>query len=287
MPELPEVETVRRSLALRAENQRIRSVEIRRPDLRFPIPVAAMKRALPGARLLRWERRAKVLIGRVDAAAGPSRELALLIHLGMSGRVLTAEGPAESVGDFQTHEHVRIGLEDVTLRYVDPRRFGSVELCPTAELGEHPRLRNVGVEPLGPDFTPEVLWQASRGKTVRVRDLLLSNRPVAGVGNIYANEACFRARVRPQRKAKSLRRVEVERLTAAVREVIAEAIEAGGSTLSEGGYVDAAGEAGWFQFAHRVYKRDGETCGAEGCEARIKRVPRLTRGAFYCPSCQR
>jgi len=279
MPELPEVETVRRSLAKAALGRRVVRFEWRREDLRHPIPVERLAELLPGQRFEELERRGKLLIGRFGDRR--RRPHCLLAHLGMSGR-FQVSSPAEP---WLKHEHYRLVLEGVELRYIDPRRFGSLEYAAADELEGHPRLANIGVEPLGPGFDGALLYTACRRRSLAIRDLLLSGRPVAGVGNIYANEACFRSGIRPQRRARTLSRRDCATLCAEIKAVLTEAIEAGGSTLRDAGYVDAAGRAGWFQFAHFVYDRADEAC--RRCQqGQVKRVQRMARGAFYCPICQ-
>jgi formamidopyrimidine-DNA glycosylase len=282
MPELPEVETVRRSLENQARGQILEGLEVKRTDLRYPVPAKDMETILPRARLRALERRGKVLILRfspVDKA-----ERCLLVHLGMSGRFVATNKNPETL-PWQKHEHLRLTMETKILRFIDPRRFGSVELCLSSKLECHARVKNLGVEPLSDDFTGALLFNAGRKKNVSIRDFLLTGRAVAGVGNIYANEACFKAGVRPGRAAAKLTKKESERLCLAIKEVLQAAVEAGGSTLSDGGYVDGSGQPGWFQFSHWVYDRAGDEC--KKCQNTVQKVKNVKRSAFYCSKCQR
>ena len=280
MPELPEVETVRRTLIPTIAGKRVTRVETGRLRLRFPIP-AALKR-LPGARVQGADRRGKVLLLRFG---GPARtaDRTVLIHLGMSGRLFAQQ--VRRPPAWEKHEHVRIHLGSTLLRYLDPRRFGSVEITATGSVAEHPRVRNLGLEPFDPAFDGDFLRTALRGRRAPLRDLLLLGRIVAGVGNIYANEACYRAGVRPQRAAGRLTGKQADALARTIGEVLREAIDAGGTTLADGGYTDARGEAGRFQRRLYVYGRDGEPCLV--CATLIRRARISPRGLFYCPTCQR
>lgn len=281
MPELPEVETVRRSLEAAAIGETLQSITVRRSDLRYPVPVERLKRELPGSCLKSVERKGKVLIFRFKK--GRLAERCVLGHLGMSGRFLATKGNQKP--NWQKHEHLRFSMDTWELRFIDPRRFGSVELCLASQLEKHPRIRNLGVEPLSAAFDGPLLFSGTRGTQVKIRDFLLTGRLVAGVGNIYANEACFHAGVRPQRSAAKLSKSDCSKLVLEIKNVLAAAIEAGGSTLKDGGYVDGSGKAGWFQFSHWVYNREGEPC--KNCQSSIKKVKALRRSAFYCPQCQR
>jgi formamidopyrimidine-DNA glycosylase len=284
MPELPEVETVRRSIELHALGQRLVSIDIKRTDLRHPVPEKDIHKALiTGAELVALERRGKVLIMRFKTPG--KAEPCLLVHLGMSGRLTATPFNEGASPAFEKHEHVRLTMENTLLRFIDPRRFGSVELCLSSKLDRHPRVNKLGVEPLSEDFTGAILFAGSRKRGMKIRDFLLTGTVVAGVGNIYANEACFEAGIRPQRKAMELSKNDSERLCSSIKEVLAAAVEAGGSTLSDGGYVDGEGKPGWFQFSHWVYNKAGEPC--KKCKSTIKKVKEAKRSAFYCPKCQR
>lgn len=278
MPELPEVETLRRSLAPALEGARCDAFAAFREDLRFPIPVADLAARLPGSTCLSIERRSKVLIFHFGATHAESL---LLVHLGMSGRLLISKANTA----LERHEHLRIHFGENVLRYIDPRRFGSVELCAPQERSTHPRLKGLGPEPWSADFNAERLYAATRGRSLALRDLFLQGKVVCGLGNIYANETCFRAGLRPQRAAGGLTRPQAARLVALAREVLEEAISAGGSTLSDGGYVDAEGQSGWFQTRLFVYGREGQPCLQ--CQSPIQKVEAMSRSAFFCPRCQR
>lgn len=278
MPELPEVETVRRSLEAAVRGRSLQEVSVRDRGFRHPVPTRGL-RELVGWRLAELRRRGKVLLLDFEAGGGEGRTV--LVHLGMSGRMLVGDA-----GDpWQTHEHVRFQLEDRLLRFVDPRRFGSVELTPTSEVSHHPRVAKLGPEPLDAGFDGDYLFRISRKRRVAIRNFLLDGGNVAGVGNIYANESCFRAGIRPGRAAGRLTRDDTRRLTAAIKQVLAQAVKDGGSTLRDGGYTDSEGNAGWFQTRMAVYDRDGEPCRACGAAIRHRWVGQ--RSAFFCPTCQR
>lgn len=275
MPELPEVETVRRGLCPWLEGQPLDAVELFRADLRWPIPTVAV-RALRGRTCTAVERRSKYLLLRFDGRGRP----VALVHLGMSGRlfldVATAPGPR------RPHEHWRMHFADRVARYVDPRRFGMLDVAPADDLATHPLLARLGPEPLGPDFTPDHLFARTRARRVATKTLLMDAHEVVGVGNIYASEACFRAGVRPRRAAASLTRAECARLVDAVRAVLRAAIDAGGTTLRD--YVGVGEDSGYFQRELRVYGRDGAPCTV--CGATVRRVVSGQRSTYYCPTCQ-
>ena len=279
MPELPEVETVRRSLEAAVRGEVLRGVEVRDRGFRHPVPTRGLE-ALVGARLAELRRRGKVLL--LDFVRnGGAEPRTVLVHLGMSGRMLVGAPDAP----WQTHEHVRFFVGERLVRFVDPRRFGSVELTATAVVESHDRVARLGPEPLGDGFDGEYLFRITRGRRVAIRSFLLDGHNVAGVGNIYANEACFRAGIRPGRAAGRLSRAEAERLANAVKRVLERAIRDGGSTLSDGGYTDAEGNAGGFQTRMAVYDRAGEPC--RRCAAPIRHRLVGQRSAYFCPVCQR
>lgn len=289
MPELPEVETVRGGLAPVLEGQRLSRVEARRPDLRFPLP-ANFVQVLTGARIVRMARRAKYLL------AGLDREDTLVMHLGMSGRFEIAhpEGaePARP-GDFHyapdpdpKHAHVVFETEaGVRVTYYDPRRFGYMALVNTATLHLHPWFAGLGPEPLSEDFSAERLAFAFEGRKQGPKTLLLDQRIVAGLGNIYVCEALNRARISPFKAAGGISRPRLERLADDVRAVLTEAIAAGGSTLRD--YAQADGALGYFQHRFRVYDREGEPCLNDPCRGVIARKVQAGRSTFYCPTCQK
>ncbi len=282
MPELPEVETVRRGLAPVLAGKRLERVEQRRADLRFPFPDGFVQR-LTGARVLSVDRRAKYLLMPLD------RGDTLVCHLGMSGRFdIDHHRPGvfeQAVGDDPKHEHVVfITEEGVRVAFFDPRRFGYMGLVPTAELDEHPWFAGLGPEPLGADFDGPILLSALKGKKQNIKVTLLDQRLVAGVGNIYACEALFAAGIAPQKPAGDLKPVQAKRLAQAVKAVLAEAIEAGGSTLRD--FAQTDGQLGYFQHRFKVYGREGEPC-LGGCRGVVARIVQAGRSTFYCPACQK
>ncbi len=281
MPELPEVETVRRGLAPVMTGKRLERVEQRRADLRFPFPEGFVQR-LTGARVLSVERRAKYLLLPLD------RGDTLVCHLGMSGRFeIDRHRPGafeQAVGDDPKHEHVVFMTEDgVRIAFFDPRRFGYMGLIPTDALEQHPWFAGLGPEPLGDDFDGPILLSAIKGKKQNIKVTLLDQRLVAGVGNIYACEALFAARISPEKPAGALGPAEAGRLAAAVKSVLLEAIEAGGSTLRD--FAQTDGQLGYFQHRFKVYGREGQPC-LGGCKGAVARIVQAGRSTFYCPRCQ-
>jgi formamidopyrimidine-DNA glycosylase len=294
MPELPEVETVRRGLLPVLEGKRIARLDQNRKDLRFPLPVDFAAR-LRGRKVERLERRAKYLLAHLSGGE------VLLMHLGMTGR-FTVHAPKsgpERVGKYMhetgadlKHDHVAFHMEQgATVTYNDARRFGFMLLIPEAELEEHPLMHGLGVEPLSAELSPEYLARRAAGKKVDLKAFLSDQRIVAGLGNIYVCEALFRAGLSPLRKAttiatKSGRPTErAEKLVAAIRAVLSDAIAAGGSSLRD--YRRADGALGEFQHTFAVYGREGKPCGGEGCRGTVKRIVQSGRSTFYCPKCQR
>jgi formamidopyrimidine-DNA glycosylase len=271
MPELPEVETITRALAARLRGRRIAAVVQRRPDLRFPLPERLSER-LVGRRLLGFTRRAKYILGHLDD------QHSLLLHLGMSGRLLFDGPPAGP------HEHLTFHFDDASrLRFVDPRRFGMLDLTPTPRLEAHPRLVGLGLEPLDEAFDGPALAAALAGRQSALKLALMDQRLVVGVGNIYACESLFRARLSPRRRAGDLRTREAARLAGAIRAVLNEAIDAGGSSLRD--YVQTDGELGFFQDHFAVYGLSGQPCRT--CGQPIHRIAQANRATFYCARCQR
>ncbi|MEM8551955.1 MAG: bifunctional DNA-formamidopyrimidine glycosylase/DNA-(apurinic or apyrimidinic site) lyase [Pseudomonadota bacterium] len=289
MPELPEVETVRRGLAPVMEGARIDAVYLARPDLRFPFPHRFAKR-LTGRRMDRLQRRAKYLIGVMDDGT------ALIMHLGMSGAFRINDGGnlglyAHPNGKLAAHDHVRFSIGPRTVIYNDPRRFGFMTLCPAAELDTHPHFKGMGTEPLRGALTAQVLARAFAGKTAPLKAALLDQKVIAGLGNIYVCEALWRAGLSPRRLAGSLVKrnglptARLTRLVDAIISVIEEAIEAGGSSLRD--YVAADGSMGRFQHAFAVYGREGDPCPSRTCNGAIKRIVQSNRSTFFCPACQK
>ncbi|HYZ34221.1 MAG TPA: bifunctional DNA-formamidopyrimidine glycosylase/DNA-(apurinic or apyrimidinic site) lyase [Crenalkalicoccus sp.] len=298
MPELPEVETVTRGLSAVLTGRRITAARIARPDLRWPFPPGLAER-LTGARVEGFRRRGKYMLMRL--ADGWS----VLIHLGMSGRMVArrvGEAPAPGLGPQgaasdargrdaapEAHEHLVIETEDGwRVGFVDPRRFGCVDLVPTAAEDAHRLLAGLGPEPLEPGFTAERLSAALAGRITPIKAALLDQGVVAGLGNIYVCEALFRAGVAPRRLAASVAGARAARLVPAIRDVLSESIAAGGSSLRD--YVRADGELGVFQDRFKVYDREGAPCercpGAPACSG-IRRIVQSGRSSFYCPRTQR
>jgi len=303
MPELPEVETVRRGLAPVMEGRRILAALARRPDLRWPLPERFAER-LTGRTLRRLDRRAKYLMADVGPDASGVDEV-LVMHLGMSGsfRIEPDSGPPEIPGDFHmprsrlaAHDHVVLRMEGgasggVEVVYNDPRRFGAMLLVPRDGLAAHPLFRDLGPEPLGADFTPEALARALAGRRTPLKAALLDQKIVAGLGNIYVCEALHRAGLSPERAAFTLTAPTgdpsalIVQLVQTIRTVLEEAIAAGGSTLRDHAQVD--GTLGYFQHTFRAYDREGEPCLAPGCGGTIARLVQSGRSTFYCIACQR
>jgi formamidopyrimidine-DNA glycosylase len=283
MPELPEVETVRRGLEPVMVGQVISHAETRRPDLRWPLPQRMAER-LTGQRVERLRRRSKYLLA--DLSSGET----LLVHLGMSGRLLIS---GAVIGQFhhdlpapQKHDHVVIDMASGTrVTFNDARRFGAMDLMATAEAESHPLLAALGPEPLGNAFSEDYLAARLRGRNTPVKSALLDQQVVAGLGNIYVCEVLYRAGISPDRRAAALTANEASALVPIIREVLSEAIEAGGSSLRD--YRQADGELGYFQHSFRVYGREGEACATPGCGGTIARMVQSGRSSFYCPVCQR
>ncbi|MDX2156560.1 MAG: bifunctional DNA-formamidopyrimidine glycosylase/DNA-(apurinic or apyrimidinic site) lyase [Hyphomicrobiaceae bacterium] len=295
MPELPEVETVRRGLEPVLAGATIARVVQRRPDLRFPLPERFAER-LSGRRLERLERRAKYILGHLDSGE------VLTIHLGMTGRFsIAVPGGANGTqlgelthdaGGDPAHDHVVIETAaGATVTYNDARRFGYMSLIPAAELDRHPHFRSLGVEPLGPALTPAYLATRAEGRTADLKAFLMDQRIVAGLGNIYVCEALWRAGLSPNRTASALARRGArptergERLVVAIRAVLEAAILAGGSTLRDYRHTD--GSLGYFQHSFAVYGREGEPCTTPGCGGTVRRNVQAGRSTFWCGGCQR
>ncbi len=279
MPELPEVETVMRGLQARLEGRTISRARVHRPGLRWAFPLGLATR-LTGAYVIGFRRRAKYILMRLDG--GDS----VLVHLGMSGRMLI--GPA-GANDIPLHEHLTLETEDGwRVGFVDPRRFGSVDLVLTAAEDKHRLLAGLGPEPLEAAFTPALLSAALAGRRTPIKAALLDQGTVAGLGNIYVCEALFRAGISPLRLAHTVAGARAARLVPEIKATLAEAIAAGGSSLRD--YVQPDGELGYFQHAWKVYGRTGERCercpGPPGC-AGVRRIVQSGRSTFYCGRTQR
>ncbi len=293
MPELPEVETVRRGLAPALVKHTFARVEQRRADLRFPLPQDFARR-LCGRRVERLERRGKYLLAYLSGGE------VLLMHLGMTGRFTVEAGAAAGMpgrfvhagGTDAKHDHVVFHVESgATITYNDPRRFGFMLLIPQAELGEHPLMRGLGAEPLGPKLSPDYLARRAAGRAVDLKAFLSDQRVIAGLGNIYVCEALYRARLSPKRPARSLATKagcpteRAPRLAEAIRAVLKDAIAAGGSSLRD--YRRADGAPGEFQHTLAVYGREGLPCTRAGCGGAVRRIVQAGRSTFFCPKCQR
>ena len=302
MPELPEVETVRRGLAQAITGATVTAVEQRRPDLRFPFPERFAER-LSGRRVERVGRRAKYLV--IDLDDG----MVLAAHLGMTGSFRVAaggretvpgriyhrqgkDGAASALDPTSPHDHVLFDFDiGTTITYNDPRRFGFMTLVARAELDDHALFRGIGIEPLSESFHAGALARVMSGKAAPLKAALLDQRLIAGLGNIYVCEALHRAGLSPRRAAGSLARKDgtptrrATRLAAAIRDVLEEAIAAGGSTLRDFSHTD--GELGTFQHGFRAYDREDEACASPGCRGVIGRIVQGGRSTFFCAECQK
>ncbi len=287
MPELPEVETVRRGLAPVMEGARITAADIRRPDLRWPFP-ADMAARLTGARVERLRRRSKYIL--VDLDTGET----LLIHLGMSGRMLiSTRGADQPLAAFlhalpapAKHDHVVLDMEGgARITFNDARRFGAMDLMASDSAEAHPLLASLGPEPLGNSFDGPYLAAALKGRRTPIKSALLDQRIVAGLGNIYVCETLYRAGISPKRHAGRLAAPRAAALVPIIRDVLNDAIAAGGSSLRD--HRQTSGELGYFQHSFQVYGREGMPCATPGCRSRIRRIVQSGRSSFYCPGCQR
>ncbi|RYI35480.1 MAG: bifunctional DNA-formamidopyrimidine glycosylase/DNA-(apurinic or apyrimidinic site) lyase [Acetobacteraceae bacterium] len=283
MPELPEVETVRRGLVPVLEGEVIETAEVNRPDLRWPLPDRMTER-LAGKRVIRLRRRSKYILADLDSGE------TLLVHLGMSGRMLIS---GAQLGGFyhdhpapQKHDHVVLTMQTgARITFNDARRFGAMDLMLTDRAEDHMLLRGLGPEPFGNDFNELYFAGRLKGRRTPIKSALLDQRIVAGLGNIYVAEALHRARISPLRLAGDLSEAEACSLVPIIREVLAEAIEAGGSSLRD--FRQANGELGYFSKHFHVYDREGDTCETPCCTGTIIRTVQSGRSSFWCPSCQR
>lgn len=276
MPELPEVETVRQGLIPVLEGRTIARATAYRPDLRFPLP-KDLGEVVSGRTVVGIERRAKYLLLRL------SGDMILLSHLGMSGRYRVYTDPAPAL---EAHDHVEFVTDQgVTIRYNDPRRFGFIDLFSVSEAATHKLLANLGPEPLSNAFDGPELANRLGDRRTSIKAALLDQRVVAGVGNIYACEALFRAGISPKRMAKTVKGGRADKLATSVRNVLNEAIAAGGSSLRD--HRQTSGELGYFQHNFAVYGRAGEPC--RGCDGAgdVKQIVQTGRSTFYCSKCQR
>lgn len=276
MPELPEVETVRLGLAPVLEGRRLIRAEARRADLRWPFP-PDFRQALTGQRVVRLSRRAKYLLMHLESGR------ILIVHLGMSGsfRVHEHTPPAPA-----KHDHVVFETDvGATLYFHDPRRFGAMDLTDEASLAAHPLIRGLGPEPLDDAFDAAVLAARLKGRNTSIKAALMDQGTVAGLGNIYVCEALFRAGLSPKRTARTVQGGRAEKLAAAIKAVLAEAIRSGGSSLRD--HMQVNGELGYFQHAFAVYGREGEPCPGCDCAGAVKRIVQGGRSTFYCATRQR
>lgn len=283
MPELPEVETVRAGLVPVIEGQVIARAEVRRPGLRFAFP-PDMAARLTDARVEGLRRRSKYILA--DLSSGET----LLIHLGMSGRMLIS---GVTLGAFYhdhpapaKHDHVVLDMANgARVTFNDARRFGAMDLMATAAADKHWLLRDLGPEPLGNGFHQDYLAARLKGRAMPIKAALLDQRIIAGLGNIYVSEALFRSGIDPRRAAGDLTAKKIAALVPVIRDVLNEAIAAGGSSLRD--YRQADGELGYFQHSFRVYDREGQPCPTPGCTGQITRIVQCGRSSFFCPKCQR
>jgi len=284
MPELPEVETICAGLRPAMEGRVLDKVIQRRADLRFPLPPNFVGQ-LTGNRVMTVERRAKYILVTFESG------VVLIMHLGMSGRMILYPGNAPPAG---RHDHIEFITDHATtIRFCDPRRFGFMDLVPLDELDAHPMLKALGPEPLSDTFNADFLNERLRGRRTPIKAALLDQKNVAGLGNIYVCESLFRAGISPRRLARTIPGERSKRLVTAIKEVLKEAIAAGGSSLRD--YVQTDGELGYFQLQWRVYGCEGEECNAmeptDGsnrcCPQGIKRIVQSGRSTFYCAKWQR
>ncbi|MCP4821029.1 MAG: bifunctional DNA-formamidopyrimidine glycosylase/DNA-(apurinic or apyrimidinic site) lyase [Shimia sp.] len=283
MPELPEVETVRRGLTPAMEGAVIAKAQVNRPDLRWPFPERMAER-LTGAKVTQLRRRSKYILADLDTGE------TLLVHLGMSGRMTVSGDPlgqfAHDHPQHQKHDHVVFDMDNgARVTFNDPRRFGAMDLLDTATAAEHPLLVKIGPEPLGNDFNESYLAERLTSRNTPIKSALLDQSIVAGLGNIYVCEALYRAKLSPRRKANAISTKRIHALVPIIRNVLSEAIDAGGSSLKD--FRQADGELGYFQHSFDVYGRENDPCKTPDCDATITRITQSGRSSFYCPQCQR
>ncbi len=278
MPELPEVETVRRGIDLAIPGKALSEIILRRDDLRWPIPKRAC-RDLRRRTCVSTSRRSKYLCLHFD---GPRLPIAM-IHLGMSGQLWIERASSPDLDEWRSHEHWRMDFGKLVLRYVDPRRFGMLDVVAGSRFDHHKLIRNLGPEPLEPGFDGDYLFAAGRGRKIATKSFLMDAKNVVGIGNIYASEACHLAGVRPRRAVRRLTRRECHDLATAAREILERAIRAGGTTIRD--YVSVDENTGYFQRELMVYDRLDEPC--RRCGTSIKRTFDAGRSTYYCPTCQR
>ena len=287
MPELPEVETVVQGLLPAISGRLIENVIINRPNLRWPFPLD-MKERLEGNVVLNVRRRSKYVL--VDLSRGET----MILHLGMSGRVLIHKlGYEKSEKNMyfnkpsvEKHDHVIFDFEDKTrVVYNDPRRFGAIDLCRSVELNKHKMMSNLGIEPLSNQFNADFLVDNFKYRKTSVKSALLNQKYVCGLGNIYVCEALWRSGIVPTRLAGTISLKKLEKLVNAIRVTLFEAIKAGGSSLKD--FKNIEGNLGYFQHQFNVYDSEGKDCNTQGCKAKIKKIRLAGRSTFYCDNCQR
>jgi formamidopyrimidine-DNA glycosylase len=275
MPELPEVEVVRRGLVAKITNRKIIDVIVRREGLRWPFP-SDLRQNLLHQRVCAIQRRGKYLLVACENNGH------LLVHLGMTGSFVWYDAPPRPLA----HDHLDIVFEQGVLRYNDPRRFGAVLWIEAPAAGEpptHPLLQSLGVEPFDEAFTGELLFRLSRGRKVSIKQFLLAGHAVVGVGNIYCSETLFRAGVRPSRAAGRVTKAQYIKLAIAIKEILASAIEQGGSTLRD--FKNSSGESGYFQLSYFAYDRQGQPCRV--CGHPIRQIRQQQRASYFCATCQK
>lgn len=291
MPELPEVETIRRGLAPVLEHHRFTNVVTKRGDLRVPLPPRFVER-LAGRYVQRVWRRAKYLLAELDGNE------TLVIHLGMSGRLgVYAQGKQSKLGNYVylpekagtgrgPHDHVIMRTDaPAEIVFTDHRRFGLMLLIETAALVHHPMFKDLGVEPLSVDFTTDYLARVLKNRRTPIKSALLDQRTIAGLGNIYVCEALFEAGISPKRLASKIDGARAKKLVRAIVSVLGAAIDAGGSSLRD--YAKTDGALGEFQHRFSVYDREGAPCPRKGCRGKVRRIVQSGRSTFFCPMCQR
>ena len=283
MPELPEVETVRRGLEPDMQNQLIVKAEVNRLDLRWPFPLKMAER-LTGVRVLGLRRRSKYILADLD-----SNET-LIVHLGMSGRMLVS---GTQLGGFllehpapEKHDHVVLHMDNnARITFNDARRFGTMDLAPTSAVEQHKLLASLGPEPLGNSFNEAYLSSVFKGKKTPIKSALLDQRNIAGLGNIYVCEILYRSNISPMKKAGDLSKACIGKIFPTIKEVLEAAILAGGSSLKD--YRQTGGQLGYFQHNFQVYDREGLPCLTGGCREVVTRIIQAGRSSFYCTNCQR
>ena len=283
MPELPEVETVLRGLAPVLEGRTIVKAKVNRPDLRWPFP-ENMAGRISGQKISKLWRRSKYILADLSSSES------LQVHLGMSGRILISGDP---LGTFvhdhpaaQKHDHVVFDIDNgARVTFNDPRRFGAMDLLSTDGADHHPLLRDIGPEPLSNAFNETYLIERLKGKKSAIKSVLLDQKIVAGLGNIYVCEALYRAGISPKRLAGKTAETRLAALVPIIRQVLDEAINAGGSSLRD--FRQADGELGYFQHSFNVYGREGLPCVTDGCDHVVQRIAQSGRSSFYCKNCQK